>query len=370
MRRCFVVVILTMICLVACGGDVAPQESPTEIGFESNVTEIPKVTSTAPPAPTQDKPAETSIPSEPASSLTMEVNLPYLMAFHACDSFNLNCSDPRNHQVYLAGSEDAKNWSLIPGWVPFQGSVPDVIRRGETLYVYTGPWLVRYHFDSGVLDEPIQAEISFGEGMDSTDTIMLTDVSLIRDDQDRLVMFFLFGEMGSDPAMCAPGEATCIKHIGSATEVEGSDGGEFIIREDDRIHAEIGEGKPFMSLSDPDIFTDGENFYLLLSHGTWISVWTSMELHGTYQKLNVPPMGFLSTGSGGVASGYYHPADGHYWIFSNIHLDEGMVIRFAETKDLMNELGEGAWSKVITGEGIGFGPGFNVESPGFAVNEP
>jgi hypothetical protein len=370
MRLFLIIIIITTVFLTGCGNQVSQKESPTEVLAKTHVPQAPADTATAPPAPTKDIPPENVLPSEPASLSSMVVKSPYIMAFHACDSFNLNCRDPRNHQVYLAESEDAKSWRLIQGWVPFQGSVPDVIRRGDTLYVYTGPWLVRYHFDTGLLDELVEVEVSPGEGMDSKDPIMLTDVSLIRDDQDRLVMFFLFGEKGSDPAMCPPGEATCVKQIGSAIEVEGSDGGEFIVQEGDRIQAEIGEGKPFMSLSDPDIFTDGRDFYLLLSHGTWISAWTSKELHGTYKKLEVSPMGFLSTGSGGVASGYYHPEEGRYWIFSNIHLDEGMVIRFAETKDLTNELGEGAWSKVITGEGIGLGPGFNAESPGFTVNEP
>ena len=370
MRRVVIFMVISVVLIVACGGEEAQEEFPTEVVSDTVAPQLPKDTSTPPPALTEEKIPKNTPTTESESPTSVEIDHLYLMAFHACDSFKTDCRDPRNHQVYLAGSEDAKSWRLIPGWVPFQGSVPDVIRRGETLYVYTGPWLVRYHFDTGLLDEPVQVKISSGEGMDSTEPIMLTDVSLIRDEQDRLVMFFLFGEMGSDPAMCAPGEATCVKHIGSASEVEGSDGGEFIIHEGDRIHAEIGEGKTFMSLSDPDIFTDGRDFFLLLSHGTWISVWTSMELHGTYQKLEVSPMGFLSTGSGGVASGYFHPEKGRYWIFSNVHLDEGMVIRFAETKDLTNELGEGAWSKVITGEGIGLGPGFNVESPGFTINEP
>jgi len=71
-------------------------------------------------------------------ALNLEITAPYLMAFHACDtSAGIDCNMPMNHKVYLAQSEDGVNWSLVPGWQPFQGSVPDVIRRGDTLYIYT-----------------------------------------------------------------------------------------------------------------------------------------------------------------------------------------------------------------------------------------
>jgi hypothetical protein len=370
MRRFAIVTVIALVVLVACEGEVDQEKNPTQTLADTYSPETPKEILTPTQAPPKDKPTENVATSGPEVSTCIGIDQHYLMAFHACDSFNVDCHDHRNHQVYLAGADDVKTWSLIPGWMPFQGSVPDVIRRGDTLYVYTGPWLVRYHFDTGLLDEPVQVEVTPGEGMDPSESIMLTDVSLIQDGQGRLVMFFLFGKMGSDPAMCGPGEAICVKRIGSATEVEGSDGGSFVVNAGERINAEIGEGKPFMSLSDPDIFTDGENFYLLLSHGTWTSVWRSLDLHGNYQKMEVPPMGFLTTGSGGVASGHYHPEERRYWIFANVHLEVGMVIRFAETKDLARQLEEGAWTNILTGEKIGLGPGYNVESPGFTVNEP
>lgn len=66
----------------------------------------------------------------------LEINGKYLMAFHACDTAADNCRDPRNHRVYLAQSDDGTQWSIVPGWTPHGGSVPDVIRRGETLYIY------------------------------------------------------------------------------------------------------------------------------------------------------------------------------------------------------------------------------------------
>ena len=292
----------------------------------------------------------------------------YLMAFHACSAFTLDCSDPRNHQVYLAESNDGLTWNVVPGWQPFPGSVPDVIRRGETVYVYTGPSFVRLHLQTGIADTPATISLRTSDGEPAA--VLPTDVSLILDEQGRLVLFFLYGTLGSDPAMCAPGEATCMKHIGSATEVEGTDGAEFILDEGDRLSVSVGAGTPFQSVSDPDVSTDGREVYLLLSHGSWMTVWTSPELRGEYRQLNVPPMGFLTTGSGGVGASHFDTPSASIWLFSHVHQQVGVVIRRAAVKDLTRQLEEADWTTVLTGEGLGLGQGVNVESPGFAVNQP
>ena len=89
----------------------------------------------------------------------------YLMAFHASDtSDGTDCHNPQSHIVYLAQSDDGENWSLIPGWEPYQGSVPDVIQRGNTLYVYTPGELVRYDLESDTLDPPVRVQIPGLEG--------------------------------------------------------------------------------------------------------------------------------------------------------------------------------------------------------------
>jgi hypothetical protein len=198
------------------------------------------------------------------------------MTFHACDAFALDCNDPRNHHVYLAESNDGLTWDPVTGWQPFPGSVPDVIRRDDTVYIFTGPSVVRLHLQSGMVDAPttISMRTAAGEPAD----VLPTDVSLIVDEQGRLVLFFLYGTMGSDPAMCAPGEATCTKRIGSATEVEGTDDAEFILDDGERLSVSVGSGTPFQSVSDPDISTDGRDMYLLLSHGSWMTAWSSPDL--------------------------------------------------------------------------------------------
>ena len=57
---------------------------------------------------------------------------PLLMAFHTCVS---DCSTPRNHMIRLAQSADGASWTEVAGWQPYSGSVPDVFRRGDTVYV-------------------------------------------------------------------------------------------------------------------------------------------------------------------------------------------------------------------------------------------
>jgi hypothetical protein len=290
------------------------------------------------------------------------------MAFHACNVSTLDCNDPRNHRVYLAESSDGLTWNLVAGWQPFPGSVPDVIRRGDTVYVYTGPSIVRLHLESGTADTPATISLQTPDGKPAD--VLPTDVSLIIDDQDRLVLFFLYGTMGSGPAMCAPGEATCARRIGSDTEVEGTDGAEFVLDDGDRLSVSVGAGTPFQSVSDPDISPDGRDMYLLLSHGSWMTGWTSLDLRGAYRQLNVPPMGFLTAGSGGVGAGHFDASSSNIWLCAHVYQQVGMVIRRAAVKDLARQLEESDWTTVLTGEGLGLGQGVNVESPGFAVNQP
>jgi hypothetical protein len=164
MYRFTILLALLSIQLASCRNEFTREVSPANIQIETNTYETPEETKIPPSPSTQEKATKVSPTLESVSPTNIEIDQAYLTAFHACDSFNLDCRDPRNHRVYLAGSDYASSWYLIQGWVPFQGSVPDVIRRGDTLYVYTGVWLVRYHFDTGGLDEPVPVEISPGEG--------------------------------------------------------------------------------------------------------------------------------------------------------------------------------------------------------------
>ena len=287
--------------------------------------------------------------------------MPFVMAFHACDtSDGTECHDPRNHWVYLARSTDGENWSIIPGWEPYQGSVPDVIQRGETLYIYTPGQLVRYHLDSDTLDPPRQVQIPGLEGG-------YVDPSMIVDEQGNLVMFFLYGQLGIDPAGCSSEEETCVREIGSATEVAGSDGVEFVLDEGQRASLTLSTASLFRSFSDPDIFFDGNQYVLYVSHGPSTSVWVSKELQGQYVMEPSLPDGLLAEGIGGVSAGYFDMAKGEYWTYAQIDQGGKTVIRRAVHNDLFQPLSATDFSTVISAESVGLGDEFIVASPGFAL---
>lgn len=287
------------------------------------------------------------------------------MAFHACASGEC-ASGPGSHKVYLAQSDDGGSWSLVPGWTPFQGSVPDVIRRGGTLYIYTPGKLARYNLETGAVDGPLDVKI---QGLDQG----IVDPSLILDDQGRLVLFFLYGRIGGDPAGCPAGQDSCEQRFGSATEVEGSDGTLFALDNGDRVTVTVSRSSDstYKSASDPDIFFDGRQYVLYLSHGQSTSVWIAAGLRDRYTSVSILPQALLTDRSCGIASGHFDIASSHYWLFCHRSSPgAGTMIYSARHSDFSRQLGQDDLKAAISGESIGLGPGFNVESPGFAVNQP
>ena len=188
------------------------------------------------------------------------------MSLSGCDTAVLDCHLPQNHEVYLAESENGLTWSLVSEWEPYPGSVPDVIRRGDKLYVYDRQYLTRYDMVSntqdthtpGFMGEDNSKRVTV-EGLDDSGYV---DPSLIIDDEGRIVLFFMHGLRGSDPAQCLPEESSCVKHFGSATEVEGSDGQLFKLDDGYRTSITVGDGR-HLGASDPDIFFDGKRYVLL-----------------------------------------------------------------------------------------------------------
>lgn len=115
-----------MFVIAALACNFSASQTPTAI---PPGTIAPSTTPALFDTPPAGEPSPTSAPV----SAPLEITGKYLMAFHACDAAAAECRDPRNHQVYLAQSDDGAQWSLVPGWKPYPGSVPDVIRRGESL---------------------------------------------------------------------------------------------------------------------------------------------------------------------------------------------------------------------------------------------
>jgi hypothetical protein len=285
----------------------------------------------------------------------------YLLSFHACDGSA--CSNPQNHRVYLAESDDGAAWTLVPGWTTYAGSVPDVIQRGRTLYIYTANTQVaRYNLDTGASDRVVVQVSGLPAGT------AWVDPSLFVDDRGRLVMFMLYAsQMGSDPAGCPTGVTSCTKQILSATEVAGSNGSQFTVNGGDRATMTVGSSTGLQSGSDPDIFFDGTQFVLYVSHGTSTSVWTSSTLHGTYTRSSTLPSGLLSNGSGGIAAGSFDTSSSRYWTFAHLSQGGSSVIRRAIHANLTQQLTESSWTTAVSGSGLGLGSTTSVESPGFAT---
>ncbi len=334
--------------LPACG--LAPPPNPAAPGEGR-----PNPAAAAPSGPSQGHPQD--------ERLDLQLTAPYLLAFHACDmASDADCDSPAGHQVYLAQSADRLHWSLVPGWQPFPGSVPEVVRRGDTLYIFTPGAVTRYRLDTGVLEATQRVEVVGLEGG-------FVDPSLIVDDQGRLVLFFVPGVPGQDPATCGPDEgATCWRSVRSAVEEPGSDGTRFVLVEGERVRLALDTASDLRSLSDPDIFYDGRQYVLYLSHGLSVSVWTASDLHGTYTRLDALPQGFLSRGQGGVPAGDYDPTQGRYWTFVHFAAgpDAATVLRIATHPDLTRPLGAADFAATVDAAALGLGASWMVASPSFA----
>ena len=339
---------ITLIFLTACS---TPAPSPTP-------TPQPKPTL---PPPTQAAPitaAPTAKAATPTTVPTIQsvVTGKYLMSFHACDESKANCRDPRSHEVYLAQSDDGVAWKMIPNWKPFKGSVPDVIRRGNTLYIYTASSdVVKYRIDTGVIETARIKVNGLATGF--------ADPSLIIDSEGRLVLFVLNGFVpNGDPAGCPPNQTTCEKYMDAAVEVKGSDGTEFNLESGHRATVQL--GGEFRSASDPDIFFDGKQYVMYISHGPSITAWTSNTLLGTYTRATN-----LSTNLGDIPAGYFDAGAKMYWTYAHVNENGRAVIRRA-THTALSPLTAANFVTVITGASIGLAATANVESPGFAVNAP
>ncbi len=271
----------------------------------------------------------------------------YVMAFHGCKTGSGDCNNPSSHEVYLAQSNDGASWSLVPGWEPRDGSVPDVLRRGDTLYVISTGGVSRLNMQTGDVTHE-QVSIEGGENY--------VDPSLAQLPDGRLVMFYLPGIMGQDPAACAPGEGSCTRQIKSAVEVPGSNGTVFRADSGVRVSETITGG----TFSDPDIFFNGSEWVLYVSRGQSINAYTSADLQGTFSY-----RGPVSQNQGGVGSGM-PTSQGGVQTFAHSSTRDSTVIVRGESATGTTPIAN--FATVITGPSIGLGN--YVASPGVALNTP
>jgi hypothetical protein len=306
------------------------------------------VTTLTSPANASDQPHSAPAAMPALSSPIQNVTPPtrrLLMAFHGCAQGATDCNNPVNHRVYLAQSEDGAQWSLVPGWTPLRGSVPDVFRRGDTAYVISTGGVARVNMTTGSVTVE---EVSVRGGD------LYVDPSLAQLPDGRLVMFYLPGIIGQDPARCAPGETSCVKSIKSAVEVPGSEGTEFIPDPGVRVQEAITQG----SFSDPDVFFNGSTWVLYVSKGPSIDAYTSSELLGSYA-----PSGPVSAGDGGVGSGI-EASPGQVQTFVHSSRIASSFIKRGVSATGITLIGD--FATVLSGGDVGLSD--YVASPGVAVN--
>lgn len=269
---------------------------------------------------------------------------PYLMAFHTCAPSATDCNNPSNHIVQLGQSADGVTWSLVGGWQSFKGSVPDVFRRGDTLFVISTSGLMRVDMKTGATTT---ATVSLNSGT-------YVDPSLAQLPDGRLILFFLPGIPGQDPAGCAPGEASCVRQIKSAVEVAGSNGTQFVVDDGARISETITSG----AFSDPDIFYNGTEWVLYVSRGPSVHAYTSASLQGSYVFKAV-----VSNNTGGVPAGLRMP-DGT--IATYVHTSVGGSTEIRRATSATGTSPIASFQTSLSGQSLGLGT--HAESPGIAVN--
>jgi len=184
------------------------------------------------------------------------VTQPYLMALDACDASS--CGPSKT--IYFLQSSDGVHWQAVPGFTPFTGGVPTIVRRGNTIYLaeqdghdlagkgsINAMKLIRYHADTGIWDPPVLIDLT-----DAQNPGPYVDTDLTRDSQRNLVLVYDTSANG-----CAA--ASCDQHIRMAFEVPGSDGGSFVAQANDAVTIQVADQGGAV---DPYAFFDGSQYIL------------------------------------------------------------------------------------------------------------
>lgn len=284
----------------------------------------------------------------------------YIMAFHTCELGI--CMGPATHQVRLAESNDLSNWTLVPNFLPYQGSVPDVIVRNNQLYIYTPNKVKRYNNTTNLWDNnPPTVSITDSLG----NAIQYVDPSPMLDTSGRIVLFFLnsTGLMGQDPAACT--SYPCYKYFDSAVEVLGSNGTQFVLQSGHRAVISLDNMGSPPTASDPDIYYDNEQYILYISQGQNTLAYHSPTLHGSYVPFTTLPNNGTLTTQGGIACGIFETGNQSYHTFVHSNINGTTVIRHATHNQFSTQV---LFNTVVSGNLLGLGNNIQTESPGICRN--
>ena len=267
----------------------------------------------------------------------------YLLGVHAAAPG----STFAEHETYLLESDDGVNWSVVSGWEAYVGSVPEVIERDGLLYLFNPGKLRVYDLAGGSVTGEL---VSMAES--SGDPVSYVDPSAILDDQDRIVLFFL--NSTNVPPGTDPGSGTDPKDFDSATENAGTGATSFTLEPGPRLQA---------LNTDPDIFFDGSQYVLYISHGANTRAYQSATLHGSYTGF--PGLGSeaLLTSAGGVPAGHYDAENAEYWTYVHSVLGGVNVVRRAVHANFDAALPASSFTTVVEAADLGLGATTSLESP-------
>jgi hypothetical protein len=248
----------------------------------------------------------------------------YVLVFHHCLTAEFDCFDPMLHKISLAHSKDGQNWTIQDEFSSLRGSVPDIVLRGEDFWIYALP--ESYLIDASSLKIKQRNGVRVFDS--NNNRRIQVDPSPIIDEQGRIVLFFLEGIPGIDPARC-PQHQPCTKRFLSATERKGSHGMIFDLDDGIRLNLPI-MGNEFAS--DPDIFVGKDDlFYMYISRGQGTQVFVSDRLRGTYKET-----GWLTKNNGGVACGHYDKETDTFWSYTSKNVPQPWIqeIRYEKHKNV------------------------------------
>jgi hypothetical protein len=272
---------------------------------------------------------------------------PLLMAFHTCVS---DCTTPRNHMIRFAQSADGASWTEIAGWQAYSGSVPDVFRRGDTVYV-VGTGVSKIDLRKGLVTaHRISTKRAGGSNA------MPRDVSFAGQlDDGRLVIVYV-------PPMSEVSPDAPQFRVHLAVEKAGSDGTAFEWAADaltiDRSALMV-QGEP----TDPDIFWNGSTWVLYVSVGSNVLAFTAPTLLGPYSPAT---QSVVSRDQGGVPSGILAP-DGTVMSFVNFGDFRSATVSIRRAVSANGLSGLGTFAEVLAAGPLG---ATTAESPGVSLNSP
>lgn len=274
----------------------------------------------------------------------------YLVSFHACAT---DCTTPTNHVMYLAGSDDGVAWTLIEAFEPRSGSVPDLVFYNDFLYLFhtgTDHWAKLNACFEVVESGSLTVNDNTGE-----DTGGFVDPSAIVSGED-LVLFYLPGVLGQDPASCS--SYPCTKEIHSAS-ADDTTLGTFTRISGSRAEKSLSSG----TFSDPDIVEKSDGSFLLyVSSGPTTLVYSGNALTDTFQT-PTGSSGTVSNNEGGVPSGIVG-SDGLIWLYVTKNQSGVEVIRRATSSDGISEIASSSFETVIDASiSSSFTSTTNVSSP-------